>query len=107
MRVTSAQYVHDFDEPTTGGRGWLGGRGIGLAEMRQLAVPVPAEFTITTDACRAYPVEGDLPAGRSGRLYPIVIRTLVPSVEVVRHTTGRLRGMSVEATVWRAARHQL
>ena len=38
----------------TGGRELLGGKGIGLAEMTQLGVPVPAGFTITTDACRAY-----------------------------------------------------
>jgi pyruvate,orthophosphate dikinase len=49
-----ARYVYDFDEPTDGGRELLGGKGIGLAEMTHLGVPVPAGFTITTDACRAY-----------------------------------------------------
>src|SRR5436190_5815240 len=57
------RFVYDFDEPTTGGRQLLGGKGIGLAEMTQMGVPVPAGFTITTDACRAYMVERDLPAG--------------------------------------------
>jgi pyruvate, orthophosphate dikinase len=57
------RFVYDFDEPTTGGRELLGGKGIGLAEMTQMGVPVPAGFTITTDACRAFMVEGDLPAG--------------------------------------------
>jgi pyruvate,orthophosphate dikinase len=57
------RFVFDFDEPTTGGRELLGGKGIGLAEMTQMGVPVPAGFTITTDACRAYMVEQDLPAG--------------------------------------------
>ncbi len=47
------RYVYDFDEPADGGRELLGGKGIGLAEMTQLGVPVPAGFTITTDACRA------------------------------------------------------
>ncbi|HEY8645317.1 MAG TPA: pyruvate, phosphate dikinase, partial [Gaiellaceae bacterium] len=56
-------FVFDFDEPTTGGRELLGGKGIGLAEMTQMGVPVPAGFTITTDACRAYLVTRDLPAG--------------------------------------------
>src|SRR5579871_2378361 len=56
-------YVFDFDEPTTGGRELLGGKGIGLAEMTQMGVPVPAGFTITTDACRAYMATGDLPEG--------------------------------------------
>jgi pyruvate,orthophosphate dikinase len=57
------RFVFDFDEPTTGGRELLGGKGIGLAEMTQMGVPVPAGFTITTDASRAYLVERDLPAG--------------------------------------------
>jgi pyruvate,orthophosphate dikinase len=48
------RYVYDFDEPTDGGRELLGGKGIGLAEMTQLGIPVPAGFTITTEACRAY-----------------------------------------------------
>ena len=52
------RYVYDFDEPTDGGRELLGGKGIGLAEMTQLGVPVPAGFTITTDACRAYMASG-------------------------------------------------
>jgi pyruvate, orthophosphate dikinase len=57
------RYVYDFDEPADGGRELLGGKGIGLAEMTQLGVPVPAGFTITTDACRAYLREGGLAAG--------------------------------------------
>jgi pyruvate, orthophosphate dikinase len=60
-RVT--RYVYAFDEPSEGGRELLGGKGIGLAEMTRLGVPVPAGFTITTDACRAYMREGGLPAG--------------------------------------------
>ncbi len=57
------RYVYDFDEPTQGGRELLGGKGIGLAEMTGLGVPVPAGFTITTDACRAYMVGRGLPEG--------------------------------------------
>jgi pyruvate,orthophosphate dikinase len=58
------RFVYDFDEPSDGGRELLGGKGIGLAEMTQLGVPVPAGFTITTDACRAYMAGGkELPAG--------------------------------------------
>ncbi len=58
------RYVYDFDEPAEGGRDLLGGKGIGLAEMTQLGVPVPAGFTITTDACRAYMASGgELPEG--------------------------------------------
>ncbi len=58
------RYVYDFDEETTGGRELLGGKGIGLAEMTALGVRVPAGFTITTDACRAYMAAGgELPDG--------------------------------------------
>ncbi|MFL6021459.1 MAG: pyruvate, phosphate dikinase, partial [Gaiellaceae bacterium] len=58
------RFVYDFDEPSDGGRELLGGKGIGLVEMTQLGVPVPAGFTITTDACRAYMAGGkELPAG--------------------------------------------
>jgi pyruvate,orthophosphate dikinase len=35
-------------------RDLLGGKGAGLAEMTALGLPVPAGFTITTDACNAY-----------------------------------------------------
>src|SRR5438034_5324291 len=52
------RYIYGFDEPLEGGRDLLGGKGIGLAEMTQLGVPVPAGFTITTDACRAYMASG-------------------------------------------------
>src|SRR5207247_9284960 len=51
-------YIFDFDEPTDGGRDLLGGKGVGLAEMTRMGVPVPAGFTITTDACRDYMSNG-------------------------------------------------
>src|SRR5213080_3570038 len=58
------RYIYGFDEPSEGGRDLLGGKGIGLAEMTQMGVPVPAGFTITTDACRAYRSNGEeLPDG--------------------------------------------
>ncbi|CAN5276638.1 pyruvate, phosphate dikinase [soil metagenome] len=56
------RYVYDFDEDSGGGRELLGGKGIGLVEMTELGVPVPAGFTITTDASRAYMAAGgDVP----------------------------------------------
>ena len=64
MATTATRFVYDFDEPSGGGRELLGGKGIGLAEMTALGVPVPAGFTITTDACRAYMESGkELPNG--------------------------------------------
>jgi pyruvate,orthophosphate dikinase len=58
------RYVYDFDEPATRGRELHAGQGVGLAEMTQMGVPVPAGFTITTDACRAaMKLGGELPEG--------------------------------------------
>src|SRR2546421_1905450 len=58
------KYVYDFDESSDGGKELLGGKGVGLAEMTGLGVPVPAGFTITTEACRAYMSKGkSLPDG--------------------------------------------
>src|SRR5262245_57526104 len=57
------RYVYDFDEPWGGGRELLGGKGIGLAEMTLMGLPVPGGFTITTDACRASMSSGELPEG--------------------------------------------
>jgi pyruvate, orthophosphate dikinase len=66
---TNGRFVYDFDEPSGGGRELLGGKGLGLAEMTQLGVPVPAGFTITTDACRAYTQNGKrLPEGLPGEI---------------------------------------
>jgi pyruvate, orthophosphate dikinase len=59
-----SRFVYDFNEDVNGGRELLGGKGAGLAEMTALGVPVPAGFTITTEACRAYMQNGkQLPAG--------------------------------------------
>jgi pyruvate,orthophosphate dikinase len=48
------RYVYDFSEGTDLGRELLGGKGIGLAEMTAIGIPVPAGFTVTTGACVAY-----------------------------------------------------
>ena len=65
-------WIHHYgDEESAGGaasqptadRALLGGKGAGLVEMTQLGVPVPAGFTVTTEACRAYLDSGDIPQG--------------------------------------------
>jgi len=61
--VSAARFVFDFDEPSPGGRELLGGKGIGLAEMTELGLPVPGGFTITTDAFRSYAIGRQLPEG--------------------------------------------
>jgi pyruvate,orthophosphate dikinase len=76
MTVTavSTRYIYDFEDAAPGGREQLGGKGIGLAEMTQLGLPVPHGFTVTTDACRAYTVEHAVPAGLDEELEDAVHR---------------------------------
>jgi pyruvate, orthophosphate dikinase len=56
-------YVFDFADGSRHMADLLGGKGANLAEMTRLGLPVPAGFTITTEACRAYLATGDLPEG--------------------------------------------
>ena len=57
------KYVYRFSEGTREMKGLLGGKGSGLAEMSNLGLPVPAGFTITTEACRAYMEAEEMPEG--------------------------------------------
>jgi pyruvate, orthophosphate dikinase len=56
-----AQLVHDFETGSMDQKDLLGGKGANLAEMTRLGIPVPPGFTITTDACRAYLLDGTVP----------------------------------------------
>ena len=57
-------FVYDFSEAAELGRELLGGKGAGLAEMTAIGIPVPAGFTVTTEACVEYMRNGrSLPAG--------------------------------------------
>jgi pyruvate,orthophosphate dikinase len=58
-----APFVHDFESGNKDQKDLLGGKGANLAEMTNLAIPVPPGFTITTEACRAYLAAGQLPEG--------------------------------------------
>ena len=57
------KYVYDFSEGNKDMKDLLGGKGANLAEMTNMGLPVPAGFTITTEACLTYLAEGGLPAG--------------------------------------------
>jgi pyruvate,orthophosphate dikinase len=52
------KYVYFFGSGKAEGKGamkdLLGGKGAGIAEMTNLKIPVPAGFTITTEACNEY-----------------------------------------------------
>src|SRR3954462_9731264 len=55
---TATKYVFSFGGGKADGNGKmkddLGGKGAGLAEMTNAALPVPPGFTIQTEACREY-----------------------------------------------------
>src|SRR2546426_12117316 len=57
-RSRATKYVYFFGGGKAEGRGdqkdLLGGKGAGLAEMTNIGLPVPAGFTITTEACAEY-----------------------------------------------------
>jgi len=64
------KYVYFFGAGRADGTGeqreLLGGKGAGLAEMTRIGLPVPAGFTITTEACDYY--------FKHGRKYPKELR---------------------------------
>ena len=64
----SKKWVYAYDEVEQaeavagtwdGVKALLGGKGANLAEMTRLAIPVPAGFVITTEACNAYLAAGE------------------------------------------------
>ena len=48
------KYVYAFKDGNKDMRNLLGGKGANLAEMTNLGLPIPAGFTITTEACTNY-----------------------------------------------------
>jgi pyruvate,orthophosphate dikinase len=70
------KYVYFFGAGKADGTGdmkeVLGGKGAGLAEMTRIGLPVPAGFTITTQACDHY--------FKNGKKYPKELRS-----EVAKH----------------------
>ncbi|MDD5524696.1 MAG: pyruvate, phosphate dikinase [Smithella sp.] len=59
-----AKYVYSFSEGYGKSKNLLGGKGVGLAEMAHLNIPIPPGFTITTEVCTAfYANKGRYPQG--------------------------------------------
>ncbi|NCB41519.1 MAG: pyruvate, phosphate dikinase [Clostridia bacterium] len=53
------KFVYHFREGKGSMRELLGGKGANLAEMTNLGMPVPRGFTITTEACTQYYLDGE------------------------------------------------
>ncbi len=58
--MTDNKFVYEFSEGDASMRNLLGGKGANLAEMTGLGMPVPEGFTITTEACTQYYVDGEV-----------------------------------------------
>ena len=52
--ATARTYVYDFAVGSEVGRELLGGKGLGLAQMMAIGIPVPDGFVVTTEACTDY-----------------------------------------------------
>jgi pyruvate,orthophosphate dikinase len=83
------KYVYFFGAGSADGTGdmkdLLGGKGAGLAEMTRIKLPVPAGFTITTEACDYY--------FKHGRKYPRELRAQVEkSVRQLERLTKKKLG---------------
>ncbi len=57
------KYIYFFEEGSKDMKYLLGGKGAGLAEMTRIGLRTPPGFTITTEACNYYFVNGNLPPG--------------------------------------------
>ncbi|MFV0381384.1 MAG: pyruvate, phosphate dikinase [Breznakia sp.] len=53
----SDKFVYSFSQGNGNMRNLLGGKGANLAEMKNLGMPVPDGFTVTTEACNQYYID--------------------------------------------------
>src|SRR6478752_7240639 len=53
-----SKFVYLFNEGNAGMKELLGGKGANLAEMTRAGLPVPEGFTISSEACNQYYVDG-------------------------------------------------
>ncbi len=85
----SKKYIYIFAngkaEGNTTMKDLLGGKGANLAEMTNAGLPVPAGFTITTEACNSYYDEGEkFPAG--------MLEEVLQGIKDVEAATGKQFG---------------
>jgi pyruvate,orthophosphate dikinase len=83
------KYVYFFGGGKADGSGnmkdLLGGKGAGLAEMTNLKIPVPAGFTITTEACNEY--------FKAGKKYPAdMLEQVLENLKKVEKAMGMKLG---------------
>ncbi|GHE62979.1 pyruvate, phosphate dikinase [Streptomyces longispororuber] len=80
------RYVYAFTEGGRDMAGLLGGKGANLAEMTRMDLPVPAGFTVTTEACRTFLTTGDEPDG--------LAREIATHLTALEEAAGRRLGQA-------------
>ena len=79
------KYVYLFNEGNATMRELLGGKGANLAEMTRLGLPVPAGFTISTEACTYYHQNGK-------NLSDEIIKQIEDAVKKIGDMQGKVFG---------------
>ncbi len=79
------KYVYLFTEGNASMREILGGKGANLAEMTNLGLPVPQGFTISTEACTQYYVDGK-------QINPDIQAQILEYIEKMEKITGKKFG---------------
>ncbi len=80
----TSKWLFAFESADKTDKGLLGGKGANLASMTQLGLPVPAGFTITTEACNFYSDHGSFPDG--------LIQDIHEAAEALEAKAGRKFG---------------
>ena len=82
VKQSPNKWVYLFSEGNAKMRDLLGGKGAGVAEMTNAGLPVPAGFTITTQACNAY--------YDSGKQFPKGLwEQVLEGIKIVEQQTGK------------------
>lgn len=79
------KYVYAFEEGAKEMKKLLGGKGANLAEMKKIGLPVPDGFTITTEACNQYYVDGK-------KISDDIKSQILEALEGLQKKTGKVLG---------------
>ncbi|HEX9977155.1 MAG TPA: pyruvate, phosphate dikinase [Acidimicrobiia bacterium] len=90
-------YAFDFTKGDGNDKVLLGGKGAGLATMTALGLPVPPGFTLTTEACRRFIAEEQLPDDVWGEALMALRRLEATTGRKLGATTGTPLLLSVRS----------
>ena len=79
------QYVYSFKEGNKDKRNLLGGKGANLAEMKNLGLPIPDGFTVSTEACHEYYKDG-------GKISSEIQFQILSKLKTLEASTGKALG---------------